>query len=157
MVHKPDIQYIQQFYVYGSEAKVVELKPVPKKPKTKLPKPKVEKVTNIYIDPLAVCGLVVAAVMLVVMIIGLFQFRSVCREQKQLENYMTTLEETSEELETFYHSQYNLDEIRERALAIGMVPIEENPPIPITVTIPEPEPEPTAWDNFVWFISGLFA
>ena len=27
MVQKPDIQYVTQFYSYGSEAKVLELKP----------------------------------------------------------------------------------------------------------------------------------
>ena len=27
MVKKPEIQYIDKFYVYGSEAKVLELKP----------------------------------------------------------------------------------------------------------------------------------
>ena len=157
MVHKPDIQYIQQFYVYGSEAKVLELKPVPKKPKTRLPKPKVEKAAKIYIDPLAVCGLVVAAVMLVVMIAALVQFRGVCQEQDRLENYVSALDEKNADLELRYHSGYDLEEIRERAQALGMVPMEENPPVSITVTIPEPEPEPTAWDDFVWFLSGLFA
>ena len=37
MVQKPDIQYVTQFYSYGSEAKVLELKPVQKK-KFTLPK-----------------------------------------------------------------------------------------------------------------------
>ena len=31
MVQKPDIQYVTQFYSYGSEAKVLELKPEKKK------------------------------------------------------------------------------------------------------------------------------
>jgi hypothetical protein len=33
MLAKPDIQYVTQFYSYGSEAKVLELKPAQKKKK----------------------------------------------------------------------------------------------------------------------------
>ena len=37
MERKPDIQYIDKFYVHGSEARVLELKPQKKKAKTVLP------------------------------------------------------------------------------------------------------------------------
>ena len=37
MVRKPDIQYVTQFYSYGSEAKVLELKPKTQKKKFTLP------------------------------------------------------------------------------------------------------------------------
>ena len=159
MVRKPDIQYIQQFYVYGSEARVVETKPVKKKPRTVLPKAKsqVQQVTKIYVDPVALCGLIVASVMLVVMVVGLLQFREASQANTAMENYVTALQEKNEELTAQYQELYDLERVREKALAIGMVPAEENPPIALSVTIPEPEPEPTIWEDFLWFLEGLFA
>ena len=53
--------------------------------------------------------------------------------------------------------QRPLEKIREKALAVGMVPVEENPPVTIRVNVPQPEPEPSAWDDFIWFLKGLFA
>ena len=159
MVRKPDIQYIQQFYVHGSEAKAVEIKPAKKKAKTKLPKPKpvVEQCTKIYIDPVAACGLLVAAVMLVVMVIGIFQFRAACEANAVMEDYVAQLEERNETLRSEYLEGVDLEKIREKALAVGMVPVEENPPVTIRVNVPQPEPEPSAWDDFIWFLKGLFA
>ena len=48
MIHKPEIQYIGQFYVYGSEARQLEHKKQ-RKPKTKLPMARVRKVEKISV------------------------------------------------------------------------------------------------------------
>jgi hypothetical protein len=99
----------------------------------------------------------VASVMLVVMLVGLFQFREACQANTAMENYVAQLQEQYEELTAQYREMYDVEQVREKALAIGMVPAEENPSVAISVTIPEPEPEPTMWDDFVWFLKGLFA
>ena len=52
---------------------------------------------------------------------------------------------------------YNLDDIREKALALGMIPVEEAQVITISPVIPQPEPEPSWWENISWFMKGLFA
>ena len=72
MAKKPEIQYVGQFYVYGSEAQVVAPK---KKAQFRLPKPKLEleKIEKIYVDPVALLGLAVAVVMLVCMVVGACQ------------------------------------------------------------------------------------
>ena len=71
MARKPEIQYVGQFYVYGSEA----VKAAPRfRPQFSLPKPRLEleKIEKIYVDPVALIGLVVAAVMLIAQHFGFF-------------------------------------------------------------------------------------
>ena len=74
MARKPDIQYVQQFYVHGSEAKVLELKPRRRVIKTILPKVAPDKSIRIGVDPIALCGIVVAFAMLVLMAVGCCQY-----------------------------------------------------------------------------------
>jgi hypothetical protein len=74
MVRKPDIQYVQEFYVHGSEARVIELKPRRRVIRTILPKVAPDKSIRIGVDPVALCGIVVAAVMLILMLVGTVQY-----------------------------------------------------------------------------------
>ncbi len=155
--YKPDIEYIEKYYSYGSEARVVEIKPVPKAPKPRPPKPRREQEAKVYIDPVALCALIMAVVMIIVMAVGVAQFNAVCQEYEAVRSYLTTLQDENVSLNYTYRTGYDLDEIRETALALGMVPAEEVRTITAHVTVPESEPEPTWWDNLIWFISGLFA
>ena len=52
MDQKPVIQYVGQFYVYGSEVKAPKKKQTPKK--AVLPKLKPGKERRVYVDPVAV-------------------------------------------------------------------------------------------------------
>jgi len=157
--YKPDIEYIQKYYSYGTEAKIIEFKPVQKPVKTKIPKQKKFQKTTIYIDPVALCGLVVAVVMLVVMIAGVTQFMAVCDQHSQMREYLTDLKDENVRLHHDYHTheKYNLEEIETTARALGMIPVEEAATISIDVVVPQRVPEMTAWDEFIWFLSGLFA
>lgn len=159
MAQKPDIQYIHQFYVYGSEAQAPELKPVKKKnrPKVVLTVPKLRKDFLVHFDIASVCGIVVACMMMVLMTVGIYQLSETQREYAQMERYVIQLQNSNVELEQRYHSGYDLNDIREKALAIGMIPVEEAQTMTIQVSIPEPEPEPSLWDNICWFFSELFA
>ncbi len=155
--YKPDIEYIQKYYSYGTEAKVIEFKPVQKPVKPKIPKQKRSQKTTIYIDPVALCGLVVAAVMLVVMVMGVMQFSAVCEELSLTQAYLTELKDENVRLNHDYRTGYDLAEVETTARALGMIPVEEATTIAINVTVPQREPEMTAWDEFIWFLDGLFA
>ena len=146
MTEKPKIQYIGQFYVPGSEAQVLAPKKKKKKAKTKLPIAKQEQVKAIYIDP----------VMLAVMVVGALQLRSDWAQYEQMSNYVSRLNQNNAELERTYRDGYDLEDIRDKALALGMVPVEEVPSRTITVTLSQPKPERTLWDDIVWFFGGLF-
>ena len=156
MAKKPEIQYVGQFYVYGSEAQVV----APKKRKQfQLPKPRIEleKIEKIYVDPVALIGLTVAVVMLVCMVVGACQIRSCWREYETMSHYVSQLQVENARLEHNYHISYDLADVEAKALAMGLVPMEEIPTMSVRVIVPTPEAEETAWDELVWFVKGLFA
>ena len=156
MAKKPEIRYVGQFYVYGSEAQAVAPK---KRPQFQLPKPKLElqKIEKIYVDPVALIGLAVAVVMLVCMVVGACQIRSSWQEYKQMSHYLSELQRENARLEHTYHISYDMEEVEAKALAMGLVPMEQIPTMSVRVRMPVPEVEETAWDEFVWFVKGLFA
>ena len=154
MAKKPEVQYVGQFYVYGSEAQAVAVK---KRPQFQLPKPKLEKIEKIYVDPVALIGLAVALVMLVCMVVGACQIRNSWREYEQMSHYLSQLQQENARLEHNYHIGYDMAEVEAKALSMGMVPMEQIPTMSVRVTVPVAEVEETAWDEFVWFVKGLFA
>lgn len=160
MAKKPDIQYISQFYVPGSEAQVIEFKPAKQKrrrAKTVLPKAVPEKKIILRVDPAAVCGILVAATMLILMAVGVFQYLDVCAEHRELSDTVIMLQNQNVTLREEYQAGYDLDQIRIVAEALGMVPVEQLQTISVHVEVPVAEPEPTWWENVCWFFEGLFA
>lgn len=157
MIQKPEIQYIGQFYVPGSEAKVLAPKQKKKKAKTKLPVARQEQQKVICIDPVALAGIAAAVVLLTVMVLGALQLRDDWNQYETMSRYVSQLNYENAQLEQTYRAGYDLEDIRDKALAIGMVPVEELETRSVTVTISQREPEPTLWDDIVWFFSGLFA
>ena len=157
MVQKPDIQYVTQFYSYGSEAKVLELKPAPKKKKAALPVAKPVQKIRIAVDPVALAGIFIAIMMVVVMAVSVSGYLKTCDEYRAMTKRVITLQNIHVEKQREYEEMYNLDDIRDKALALGMIPMEEAEVITITPVIPEPETEPTWWENISWFMKGLFA
>ena len=157
MAQKPEIQYIHQYYTYGSEARVTAPAPgrAPHRAKTTLPKAAPKKEIRLQVDPVALFSLLVAAVMLVLMGVGMMQYSAACDEHEAVAQYVTELRDENMLREHTYRSGYDLAQIEEQALALGMVPISEAQTITITVDVPQPEPEPTAWDNLLWFLNGL--
>ena len=147
MNQKPKIQYIGQFYVYGSEARALE--PGQKKPRTKLPSARLETIEKIYIDPVAMVGIAVAVVMLVVMILGAVQFHEDWMAYQQMDDYVTTLRARNAELTLSYRSSYDLEDIEMKALAMGLVPAEQVENRTVTVTIPEIRETVLTWDQKV--------
>ena len=156
MVKKPEIQYIDIFYVYGSEAKVLELKPK-RKIRTILPLSAPDKTIKIPVDPVAIGGIVVAVALLVTLVIGCVQYVQVYRQYRAMMDHVVVQQNMNVELRENYRSQIDLVEIRDKALALGMIPKEDAPVITIRAELPQREPEMTVWEDFVWLCKGLFA
>jgi len=154
MAYKPEIQYVGQFYVYGSEAKQVAPK---RKPQFQLPKPKSVKIEKIYVDPVALLGIVAAVVMLVAMVIGACQIHSSWQEYEQVVHELSVIQREHARLEHNYNVNIDLEKVAAEAQNMGLVPLDQIPSMSVRVTMPVPEPEMTVWDEFVWFIQGLFA
>ena len=157
MVQKPDIQYVTQFYSYGSEAKVLELKPKTQKKKFTLPKVAPQQKIDIRFDPVAWAGIAVAIVMVILMAVSVRGYLNACADYEQMTGYVISLQNFNVEKQQEYKKMYDLDDIREKALALGMIPMEEAEVITIAPVIPEQEAEPLWWENVSWFMKGLFA
>lgn len=157
MSQKPKIQYVGQFYIHGSEAWQLELQEKKKRAKSKLPLERLRKVEVVYLDPVAIFGIVTALVMLTVMILGVLQIRDDWEEYRVMSNYVSRLNSENAQLQADYRSQYDLEDIRVKAQALGMVPKSELEVRTVYVTIPQPEPEMTWLEEIQWFLSGLFA
>ena len=157
MSQKPKIQYVGQFYIHGSEARQLELQEKKKRAKSKLPLERLRKVEVVYLDPVAIFGIVTALVMLTVMILGVLQIRDDWEEYRVMSNYVSRLNSENAQLQADYRSQYDLEDIRVKAQALGMVPKSQLEVRTVYVTIPQPEPERTWLEEIQWFLSGLFA
>ena len=157
MNQKPKIQYVGQFYIHGSEARQLELQEKKKHAKSKLPLERLRKVEVIYLDPVAIFGIVTALVLLAVMTVGVLQIRDDWKDYQTMSNYVSRLNSENAELKADYRSQYDLEDIRVKAEALGMVPKSQLEVRTVYVTIPQPEPERTWLEEIEWFLSGLFA
>lgn len=157
MVKKPEIQYIDKFYVHGSEARVLELKPKRRIIKTILPLSAPDNTLKIAVDPVALCGIVVAVIMLVLLIAGTVQYVQICRQYQNMMDYVVAVQNRNVELNQEYEDGYDLSEIEERALALGMIPVSEAKVVRVNVQVPQREAEMTFWEELRWLLEGLFA
>ena len=157
MVKKPEIQYIDRFYVHGSEARVLELKPKRRIIKTVLPLSAPDHTVRIAVDPVALCGILVAIVMLVMLIAGAIQYANVCRQYQDMMDYTITVQNENVNLKQQYQGSYDLDIIEDQALALGMIPVSEVKVIHVDAQVPQREPEMTFWEELDWLLEGLFA
>ena len=155
--YKYNIEYIQRFYSYGSEAKAVEIQPKKQVAKAKPPKREKERVKTICIDPVAFCGMMVAIVMLLVMVAGILQYTAIQEDHEIMASYVGNLREDNALLQHQYNAGYDLEATATTARALGMIPVSQAKTIPMEVVVPEAPEEPGFFDNLVWFFSGLFA
>ncbi len=155
MDQKPVIQYVGQFYVYGSEVKAKKKK---EEKRVFLPQlPKAGKEHCIYVDPVAVCGIAVAVVMLVVLVIGAFQLRTAMAQYNAQSEVLSEIKRQNALLEHRYRTGLDLEAVQAQAKKLGMVPAEDLEHVHISVTVPAFPQEPTAWENFCWFVKGLLS
>ena len=158
MARQPDIQYVR-FYTAGSAARKLEPVQKPRKNGVALPKmkPHVEKRKLIRIDPISVCAVVVAAVMLVAMALGMMRLGNLTNQADRMENYAAQLSAENAELEAQYRAGYDLKDVEQKALEMGLVPENQLQHVTVQVVEPQPEVEPTAWEEFCLFVTELFA
>ena len=157
MNQKPKIQYVGQFYVHGSEARQLQLQEQKRQAKTKLPLARIQKIEKIYVDPVALAGIAVAVIMLVTMVLGAVQIKRDWDRYEQVSAYVSDLKKENARLNHAYHLSYDLEDIKAKALAMGLVPKSELETVAITVTVPEREPVLTRSDEIRLFLEGLFA
>ena len=155
MAQKEKIQYIR-YYAPGSAARKLERQPQQTQAHA-APVQVPQKRIPIAIEPVAVVGVVVALALLVCMVVGVVQLNGINSQISQMQQTVTQLQAQQKQLETQYRESYDLDEIRIRAEALGMVDsaLVEH----ISVTLPEMEEEVplTWWENLLQEIQGLFA
>ena len=108
---------------------------------------------------MAILGFVVAVTMLILMAFGITQLNNTRREVATLEHYVAQLTAENTQLQQTYREGYDLDDIKLKALDMGMVPVEEIPQTQIYITMPPVEPveNTTAWEQVTAFLTGLFA
>ena len=159
MARKPDIQYVGQFYVPGSEARQPEWKPIIQPSRIKAPKFLRREKVEILVDPVALASTVVAVVMLVLMVVNIFQYVGAVRAYDGMQDYIVELRDENARLNHDYRTSgdYDLEYVEKTALALGFVPAEQVEVIATDVSVPQAEAEPTFWDNVKWFLDGLFA
>ena len=152
MDQKPVIQYVGQFYVYGSEVQARKKK----EKKSLLPRaPRAEVQHCVYVDPVAVCGIAVAVLMLVVLAVGAFQLRAAMQQYNAQSEQLSAIKRENARLEHLYRTSLDLEAVQAQAEKLGMVPAEELEHRELVVTVGQTPEEPTAWENFLWFVKGL--
>ena len=154
MDQKPIIQYVGQFYVYGSEAQAPKKKKEEKKQiLPSLPKPK--KDHCIYIDPVAVCGIVLAAVVLVLLVMGAFQLKNAMEDYDRQSQTLSAVRRENAVLEHQYRTGLDLESVQTQAEKLGMVASSEVETRRIHVNVPEHPQEETLLQRIWWHVRGL--
>jgi len=157
MNQKPKIQYVGQFYVHGSEARQLQPQEQKQQAKTRLPLARLQTIEKIYVDPVALAGIAVAVLMLVTMVLGAVQIKRDWDQYEHVSAYVSELRRENARMSHVYRSSYDLEDIRSKAVAMGMVPKSELKTIAVTVTVPEREPELTRSEEMKRFLEGMFA
>ena len=155
MAMQPEVRYINA-YVSGTAACQPEKKPH-KKQAVRLPKARKQQKLVIPVDMVAVGGILAAVVLSVLLLVGLTQMHQAQQEAKAMKEYAISLQAENQKLRDTYTSGYNAEEIREIALKMGMVPVEDVPHMQIQLTAPQQVQQPTAWESFWAFMVGMFA
>ena len=153
MTHKPEIQYVERFYIYGSEAPAQ--KPQEQK-EHKFLKPQKLQVKKIYIDLGALVWTVAGVVLLSAMVMSAVNLNTMWEEKELMDSYVANLELNNATLHHNYRISYNLEEIKKQASELGLVPKDQVEQRYIRVSVPEKQDEWTFLGNLKWFFQGLF-
>ena len=153
MARQFDVQYISA-YTVGSAARKLELPKAPKVTRKRATR-RAKKIV-LHVDPLAILGILVAGVMMIAMTVGVCRLVDARQELVAMDAYVQTLRQENAELQEAYDAGYDLENVRQTALALGMVPVEQVKQVTIQIQAPQPEP-PSGWEQFCTFLAGLFA
>ncbi len=155
MASRTDVRYINA-YVSGSAACKTKTRPAGRKPapvaRFRAPKDRV-----VAVDPVAIFGIAAAFCMIIALLAGTLALNRANTQARRMEEYVATLQEENVRLQECYDNGYDLDQVRQIALTMGMVSAEQVPHILVAVSEPQEEAEPSAWESFCTFLTGLFA
>lgn len=152
-MRKPDVEYIR-YSTDGSAARQPEYVR-----QEQARKKQRRRVWVISVDPLAIGGILAGLVLLVLMITSCVTLHEEQLRLQQARETVQTLKAGNLELASAYESEIDLDQVRMKAEALGMIPAEEATHITIQVTPPVEEVvvEPTLWERVQAFFTGLLA
>lgn len=158
MARQPDVQYIQM-YNYGSTARKLAPRPQARKEKYQLPEqqPRQQKAKQMVLDPLSMCAIAVACVMLVAMLIGMFRVGELTGRRQELEQYIDVLQEQRADLQKTYESAYDLAQVEQRARQMGLVYSNEVMHVEMGAVNLEPHQESGFADRVTAFFDELFS
>ena len=106
MARKAEVRYIN-FYNVGSSAYKLDVMPAPKKQAAPSPKQRKTRKILLKVDPIAFAGVVLAFVMLIMMVVGLFQLGSAKRQASQMQSYVRQLEAENRVLDAQYRAGFD--------------------------------------------------
>ncbi len=157
MAMSSDIRYIS-YYTDGSAAKKVAQKPVTRAAAAPKPVARPAKRMVLPVDPVAVVGIAFASVMMVCLIVACIQHHNWVEKNARMGQYILSLQQEQEALLQEYEAGYDLEQIREIATAIGMVPAEDAQRVTVDVQIPGAhQAQISFWERVTIFLAGLFA
>ena len=157
MARQADVQYVR-FFTEGSAAPQVA--PQIREDPYYVPRVRRRKKKLVYVDPVAVFGILVSLALAVSMLIGVHHLQRAQMETQQMEQYVSGLEQENIKLTDEYHHGYNLQAVEKTAKAMGMVPADELPKVPVKMEKPEQQAavqEESLWQKISTFLTGLFA
>lgn len=160
MALQPDIQYVPFYYVEGNTARKAERRAAPAKAApVPAPKRRRSRRKTVAIDPVAISGLLAVVVLLCAIMVSFVQYGLSAQRNARMSQYISQLESEQAQLQQQYEAGYDLDDIRDIAGALGMIPAEDAPQIQIDVTQPQQQEQTqlSFWESIATFLAGLFA
>ena len=156
MAHNADIRYIR-FYTDGSAAKkIAPAVPADPKPAT-APRTHKKKRIKLYVDPVAVLGIVVSVVMLICIFAGISGFNRAQARCADMEQKVADLRVENARLQEEYAKGYDLSAIGAEARNLGMVPQSSVEHISISVVTESEAQTNQTVSRFVTLLADLFA
>ncbi len=152
---KTQSRYIQ-FYTAGSTAQ--ELVPVLRPQATPVNRPRRSRKPVLYIDPVAILGMVTAVVLTICLLIAFNQFKQAKAEYEYVHSYNCTLQQEHKDLQKTYAASYDKEDVRLEAVLMGYVPSSQVQHVTIKAEMPEPIPEEPGIFKQAWsYLTELFA
>lgn len=155
MAMKAEVRYINA-YVSGTCVPQQEKMPQ-KKSSAQLPRVRKKQKWLISVDVVALFGLVAAVVLGISMIVSLVQMNNTRQEAQMYKEHALSLQAQNEQLRDTYYANYDAEEVRQIALQMGMVPVEQVKHMEVQVQEPQQTQQPSGWESFWAFLVGMFA
>ena len=152
---KTESRYIR-FYTAGSTAQ--ELVPVLRPQEQTGNRPRRKRQPILYIDPVAILGMVTAVVLTVCLLIAFGRYKQAKAQYEYVYSYNCTLKQEYKDLKKTYAKSYDKEEVRMEAVLMGYVPSSQLKRVTIKAEKPAPIPEEPGVLERAWiYLTELFA